>query len=50
MIAVFKNGHLLELGGHDELMKNQFGEYKKMFDAQAEYYVASDRNKGVVVP
>ncbi|SDF33558.1 ATP-binding cassette, subfamily C [Fontibacillus panacisegetis] len=50
LIAVFKNGHLVELGDHDELMKNQFGDYKKMFDTQAEYYVAPDRNKGVTVP
>ncbi|MNI40906.1 putative multidrug export ATP-binding/permease protein [compost metagenome] len=50
LIAVFKDGHLVELGDHDELMKNQFGDYKKMFDSQAEYYVASDRNEGVTVP
>lgn len=38
-IAVFKKGELVEHGTHDALLQNADGEYKKLWDAQAKYYV-----------
>lgn len=37
-IAVFENGSVIELGNHDELMKNDML-YAEMFSKQAKYYV-----------
>jgi len=37
-ILVLKDGYLIEGGSHEELMKNQ-GEYKRMFEAQNQWYV-----------
>ena len=36
-IAMFKDGHMIELGSHEELMA-QGGEYAHMFEVQAQYY------------
>lgn len=38
-IAVFADGIIKELGSHDELVEISDGYYRKMFDAQAKYYV-----------
>lgn len=38
-IAVFKKGELVEHGTHEHLLQNADGEYKKLWDAQAKYYV-----------
>ena len=40
-VAMFKNGRLIEYGTHDSLMQ-QGGEYAKMFEVQAQYYVAEE--------
>ena len=37
-IAMFKDGHLIEYGTHESLMK-QGGEYANMFQIQSQYYV-----------
>ena len=37
-IALFKNGEIAEYGTHDELMA-QGGDYKELFDMQAQFYV-----------
>jgi ABC-type multidrug transport system fused ATPase/permease subunit len=36
-IAMFENGHLVEYGSHDELMRSG-GKYAEMFNTQAQYY------------
>lgn len=36
-IAMFQDGHMIELGSHEELMA-QGGEYAHMFEVQAQYY------------
>lgn len=36
-IIVMKDGKIIEKGSHEELMKNN-GEYKNMYEAQADYY------------
>lgn len=41
-IAVFADGVVKELGSHDKLLKISGGYYKKMFDAQAKYYVNTE--------
>ena len=38
-IAVFENGTISQLGCHDELIKDTGGQYAKMYNAQAKYYV-----------
>lgn len=40
-VAMFKDGQLIEYGTHDSLME-QGGEYAKMFDVQAQYYVEEE--------
>lgn len=37
VIAMFKDGHIVEYGTHDELMKLK-GEYYQIYEAQAQYY------------
>ena len=37
-VAVFSEGRVVECGSHDELMR-QNGLYRRMFEAQAQYYV-----------
>lgn len=37
-IFVFNNGYLEESGSHSELMKNENGLYKEMFEKQSSYY------------
>lgn len=37
-IAVFKDGQIVELGTHDDLMK-EGGLYQEMYQAQAQYYI-----------
>ena len=41
-IAVFKDGVIKEYGHHSVLLEIPNGEYKKMFDAQAKYYINTD--------
>ena len=41
-IAVFKDGVIKEYGHHSELLEISNGEYKKMFDVQAKYYINTD--------
>lgn len=41
-IAVFKDGVIEEYGHHSELLEIPNGEYKRMFDAQAKYYINTD--------
>ena len=40
-VAMFKDGRLIEYGTHDSLIQ-QGGEYAKMFEVQAQYYVAEE--------
>ncbi len=37
-IAVFKDGEIVQYGPHDELVKDEHGEYFTMWAAQAKYY------------
>lgn len=43
-VAYLKDGKILELGSHDELMDSN-GEYKELFHIQAKYYMESDQGK-----
>ncbi len=43
-VAYLKDGKIIELGSHDELM-NLKGEYKSLFDVQAKYYRGSDEGR-----
>ncbi|MBO4863998.1 MAG: ABC transporter ATP-binding protein [Eubacterium sp.] len=43
VIAMFKDGEIIEYGNHDVLMKNQ-KDYSKMFEMQAHYYVEDVAN------
>jgi ATP-binding cassette subfamily B protein/ATP-binding cassette subfamily C protein len=38
-VAVFKDGTIVEYGNHKELYQISDGEYRKLFDMQARYYV-----------
>ena len=38
-IAVFKQGELVEHGAHEDLLTNETGEYRRLWDAQAKYYL-----------
>ena len=38
-IAVFKQGELVEYGAHEDLLTNETGEYRRLWDAQAKYYL-----------
>lgn len=38
-IAVFHEGEIIELGTHEELIKEQGSQYESMYMAQAQYYV-----------
>ena len=44
-IAVFHEGRLIQMGNHEELVKDRNGKYYEMWDAQAQYY----REKGIVI-
>ena len=37
-IIVFNNGELVQYGQHQELVANAYGEYYKLWSAQAQYY------------
>lgn len=37
-IAVFDNGEIVQVGSHDELLKDQNGKYYELWQAQAQYY------------
>lgn len=41
-ILVFQNGQIMQYGSHKALMKEQDGLYRKMWDAQADYYRIPD--------
>lgn len=43
-IAVFHEGHLIQRGSHDELVKDKVGKYYELWNAQAQYYA---ENKAV---
>ncbi len=38
-IAVFHEGSLIQTGSHEELLKDEKGKYREMWNAQAKYYV-----------
>ncbi len=38
-IAVFHEGHLVQLGSHDELVRDVNGKYYELWNAQAQYYI-----------
>lgn len=37
-IAVFHNGTVIQQGTHEELLKNRYGKYYELWNAQAQYY------------
>lgn len=37
-ILVLENGYVMEQGSHDELMINEMGVYRKMFESQRSWY------------
>lgn len=37
-IAVFQEGRLVQTGSHEELLAEQGGQYRKLWEAQAQYY------------
>ena len=39
-IAVFDKGKIVQLGSHDELVKQKNGKYFELWDAQAKHYIA----------
>lgn len=39
-IAVFQEGRLIQRGSHTELVRDEAGEYYKLWNAQAQYYAA----------
>ena len=39
-IAVFDGGRIVQQGTHTELLKDEEGRYRALWDAQAQYYVA----------
>jgi ABC-type multidrug transport system fused ATPase/permease subunit len=49
-IAMFEDGHMVEYGTHEELIKKN-GKYAEMFAVQAQYYKEQQDNKesGVTV-
>ena len=38
-VVVFEEGEIVENGTHEELLENTLGVYRKMWDAQAQYYM-----------
>lgn len=36
-VAMFENGHIVEIGTHEELLQNNM-QYRKMYDVQSQYY------------
>ncbi|MDR7856809.1 ABC transporter ATP-binding protein [Tissierella sp.] len=46
-VAYLKDGKIIELGTHDELLELE-GEYKALFDIQAKYYKESEQGKEVL--
>lgn len=44
-IAVFHEGRLVQMGSHEELVRNREGKYYEMWKAQAQYY----REQGIAV-
>lgn len=46
-VAYLKDGKIIELGTHDELLELE-GEYKALFDIQAKYYKESKQGKEVL--
>lgn len=44
-IAVFHEGRLIQMGSHDELVKERDGKYYEMWNAQAQYY----REQGIAI-
>lgn len=41
-IYLFEHGRVIEYGNHEELMKNENGTYRKMFESQSEKYLRGD--------
>lgn len=46
-ILVFHEGRLVQQGSHEELLKDEAGQYARMWQAQARYYEDSGMMKGV---
>ena len=46
-IAMFENGHMVEYGTHDELMKEK-GKYAQMYEMQSQYYKEGCADEAVV--
>jgi len=46
-IAMFEDGHIVEYGTHEELMR-QNGKYANMFNMQSQYYKEGNENEAVV--
>lgn len=44
-IAVFHEGRLVQLGSHEELVKDTKGKYYEMWNAQAQYYQLAEGNQ-----
>lgn len=40
-IAVFHKGRLVQLGSHDELVADENGKYRELWNAQAQYYTGA---------
>ena len=53
-IAVFDQGHIVQRGSHEALLQDSSGLYRRLWDAQAQYYVTeshgSDSRQGSMVP
>ena len=39
-ITVFDSGRIVQKGTHDELLREENGKYRELWDAQAQYYIA----------
>lgn len=44
-IAVFHEGRLVQLGGHEKLLADKGGKYAELWQAQAQYYQENDRKQ-----
>ena len=38
--TVFDSGRIVQKGTHDELLREETGKYRELWEAQAQYYVA----------
>ncbi len=50
-IIVFRDGRIVQRGGHDQLLRQEGGLYRELWTAQAQYYCETDgKNGGVSRP